>query len=120
MRAFPDALAAQAPSLSPSFRRPVVRALFGTGLATVAQYWRLWAAGVAAAWFIWPRHDPLNLTHAHADLSSDEPRLAEGAATDGAAGHSHPFVLDDQHKHWPRRPRKSLTPDYRPVWLAAR
>lgn len=56
--------------------------------------------GVVAAWFVWPKYDPLNLTHDHPELPQDHQHLT--GAADGE--HSHPVVLDEQHRRWPKRP----------------
>jgi hypothetical protein len=44
------------------------------------------ALALLVAWRVWPAHDPEVVQHQHAD------------GTD----HAHPFLIDDQHTHWPR------------------
>ncbi len=45
---------------------------------------------------IWPADTALSLPHQHPDLPLDHPHLA------GHGGHhSHPFVIDAHHPHWP-------------------
>ena len=53
-------------------------------------------AGLAAAARLWPRVAEGALEHRHDDLPPDHPHLA------GRRGHSHAFVIDDYHPHWPR------------------
>lgn len=43
------------------------------------------AVALLVAWRVWPAHDPEVVQHQHAD------------GTD----HAHPFLIDDQHPHWP-------------------
>ena len=50
--------------------------------------------------YLWPATDPLELLHHHEDLAPNHPHLAESGAVD-AVKHSHPFVIDDEHRHWP-------------------
>lgn len=59
------------------------------------------AAIAAAAWglsmFIWnPRYDLDVVAHHHSDLPADHPHIREGKH------HAHPFVIDDEHRKWPR------------------
>ncbi|MDZ3992947.1 MFS transporter [Pseudomonas sp. Teo4] len=56
----------------------------------------------AMAWIlskhIWrPEYDEEVVAHSHDDLSDDHPHVAEGKA------HAHTFVIDDDHRKWPRR-----------------
>lgn len=63
---------------------------------------------------IWPRHDPLVITHTHetvthTHLHSDDDHHAHGHEKPhshehehGAITHSHVFVIDDHHPVWPR------------------
>ncbi|MDP2697995.1 MFS transporter [Thalassospira sp.] len=69
---------------------------------------------------LWPRHDPLELTHAHEgiwhnhDHDHDDPHHHHEHGTDGEDAHTHPhkhyhppvvhthrFVIDSHHAHWP-------------------
>lgn len=52
-------------------------------------------AGLVAASLLWPRHDPVEIAHRHDDLPADHPHIASGPS------HSHAFVIDDLHPHWP-------------------
>lgn len=56
----------------------------------------LCGAGGLIALAIWPAPDPESLAHSHPDLPADHPHLA----SDGVH-HAHPFVIDQQHRHWP-------------------
>jgi H+ antiporter protein len=58
---------------------------FGTGLA-------LW---------LWPHHDPQIIAHSHDDLAPDHPHLQTDHGENRTA--SHPYVIDDLHRHWPNR-----------------
>jgi len=51
---------------------------------------------------LWPPEDPVALSHRHDDLPAGHPHLA-GASASGAAvrQHAHPYVIDDEHRHWP-------------------
>jgi len=63
-------------------------------------------AGLGAAAALWPRHDPEEIEHDHADLPPGHPHRAAGhhAAVTGPDGlrHRHAFVIDDLHPQWPR------------------
>jgi MFS family permease len=52
------------------------------------------AAGIVAAWHLWPVGEPAALPHEHPDLPPDHPHLA------GHRRHAHPFVVDDLHPRW--------------------
>lgn len=59
------------------------------------------AAIAGAAWvvskLIWhPRYEQETVAHHHDDLASDHPHVREGKH------HAHPFVIDDEHRQWPR------------------
>ena len=59
-------------------------------------------AGVAVLFsaYLWPANDPLELPHDHDDLAPDHPHLTQPGGGVGIK-HSHPFVIDDEHRHWP-------------------
>ncbi len=61
------------------------------------------ALGTAAALILWPRRDPDWIEHAHDDLPPGHPHLSETGSGDNGARHSHPFVIDDYHRHWPEQ-----------------
>lgn len=48
-----------------------------------------------AALRLWPAGDPVELPHSHTDLPADHPHVREGRF------HSHAYVIDDLHRHWP-------------------
>lgn len=51
---------------------------------------------------LWPADDPLTLWHRHDDLTPDHPHLAdESGIAPSDRKHSHPYVIDDEHRHWP-------------------
>ncbi|MAH14322.1 MAG: MFS transporter [Sphingomonadaceae bacterium] len=56
-------------------------------------------AGVALALWRWPKNDPAEIAHEHPDLPADHPHLVEH----GADEHSHAYVIDEIHGHWPGR-----------------
>ncbi len=62
------------------------------GLAAVG------SLAMAAVIRLWPATDPVDLLHAHPDLSSDHPHLREHAG----AEHRHALMIDDLHRRWPR------------------
>lgn len=53
------------------------------------------ALGIAAALQFWPADDPAEIPHQHPELPPDHPHMR------GHASHSHAFVIDDLHRHWP-------------------
>lgn len=64
--------------------------------AVLAVLMTLGALGLVLAWRVWPADTALSLPHQHPDLPSDHPHLA------GHQGHhSHPFIIDADHPHWP-------------------
>jgi len=56
--------------------------------------------GLLAAWKAWPAHDPDVIEHTHGDGEGVHAHLAEHQSS-GAATHSHPYVIDEHHAHWP-------------------
>ncbi|MDG1116674.1 MAG: MFS transporter [Flavimaricola sp.] len=53
--------------------------------------------GLVFATRLWPAQDPEALAHGHPDLPADHPHLQ----AHGGRQHSHAFVIDDAHHHWP-------------------
>lgn len=47
---------------------------------------------------LWPAQDPDGVLHSHPDLPPDHPHLR------GHRAHSHAYVIDDLHPHWPAGP----------------
>ena len=50
---------------------------------------------------LWPAEDPVELAHAHKELKAGHPHLAGDVRSDPGGHHSHAFVIDDEHRHWP-------------------
>lgn len=55
------------------------------------------ALGLVAVLRIWPALDLAELPHDHSELPPDHPHFAEHGPQ-----HSHPYVIDDLHRRWPR------------------
>ena len=55
------------------------------------------AFGFISAMILWPANDPQVMEHNHSDLAPDHPHLRDHGKT-----HSHPLIIDDLHRHWPR------------------
>ncbi len=59
-------------------------------------------ASSVVALAVWPGSGSRDVEHSHEDLPPDHPHLREGHGRHGMA-HSHDFVIDDLHPHWPGR-----------------
>ena len=57
------------------------------------------AVGIALALWRWPASDPAEVPHEHPELPADHPHLTEH----GAGTHTHAYVIDELHGHWPGR-----------------
>ena len=59
------------------------------------------SGAIALSFKFWPRQTAGIMMHTHTDLPSDHPHLQD--AQQGADGfaHTHKFVIDDLHHHWP-------------------
>ena len=55
------------------------------------------AIGLISAMIFWPAGDPQIMEHDHSDLPPDHPHLRDHGKV-----HSHPLIIDDLHRHWPR------------------
>ena len=55
------------------------------------------AFGLISAMILWPADDPQIIEHDHSDLPPDHPHLRDHGKI-----HSHPLIIDDLHRHWPR------------------
>jgi len=55
----------------------------------------LLAGGLACR--LWPSEGPLELEHQHDQLPDHHPHLGEGGHV-----HTHPYIIDDLHQHWPK------------------
>lgn len=60
----------------------------------------LCATGLVLGFLLWPKSDPDAVTHRHDDLDAGHTHLAGAPLEDGA--HSHPLVIDADHRRWPR------------------
>jgi MFS family permease len=54
------------------------------------------ALGTALAFVLWPAADPETVAHDHPELGSNHTHLAGGRAS-----HSHAYMIDELHRHWP-------------------
>ena len=70
---------------------------FGTATALLVLS-GLGACGVAAAVRLWPADDLDVIEHSHDDLPPGHPHLMGS----GSHRHSHTYVIDDLHAHWPK------------------
>ncbi|QJC56741.1 hypothetical protein HC248_02051 [Polaromonas vacuolata] len=59
------------------------------------------ALAVGLALKIWPPFDPDVLTHVHPNLAVCHPHVTGEPATGQDLHHTHAFVIDDDHLHWP-------------------
>ncbi|MGV9414659.1 MFS transporter [Nocardia sp. NPDC003693] len=61
--------------------------------------------GIGAAAGMWPRHDPAEITHLHAEGTIDPARLVDAVRVgEGIYQHTHAFIIDAEHRRWPRGP----------------
>ncbi|MBN9216671.1 MAG: MFS transporter [Mesorhizobium sp.] len=60
------------------------------------------AGALLAAIWLWPRHDPDVLTHAHEDLPHGHSHLEDAVSTEAGFEHSHGYVVNDRHPKWPK------------------
>ena len=62
------------------------------------------AAGAAMlATLLWPPGDPDELEHDHDDLPGDHPHLAQAGGQAAGSRHSHAYVIDRDHRRWPKQ-----------------
>jgi predicted MFS family arabinose efflux permease len=59
------------------------------------------ALAIGLALKVWPDVDPEAIEHQHSNLPAGHPH-ATGSPSRQGIRHSHPFVVDDHHPHWPR------------------
>lgn len=52
--------------------------------------------GMISGIVLWPEESSEPFKHSHDDLPTDHPHVRDGRT------HSHPIVIDDYHRHWPR------------------
>ncbi|MEO5606488.1 MAG: MFS transporter [Polaromonas sp.] len=65
----------------------------------------LGGAAALATWLalsVWPALDPEAIEHEHPNLSAGHPHAVGACASSHGIRHSHPFVVDDHHPHWPK------------------
>lgn len=73
------------------------------GLPLTSAVLALMAAGAAiAAICLWPRHDPETIEHEHRSLDDDHPHITGAVRTGHGFRHAHPYVIDNNHRGWPR------------------
>ncbi|MDN3242512.1 MFS transporter [Glycomyces tritici] len=58
-------------------------------------------AALVAGLIVWPRRDTAVLPHVHTRLEPGDPHLAGARAAARGWTHSHDFVIDALHTHWP-------------------
>lgn len=76
-----------------------VGARWGLGAALVCLS-QMAILGLVAAFILWPNHDPMFIPHDHVDLPPDHAHRKLHA--DGANMSEHIYVIDDEHKRWPK------------------
>lgn len=60
-------------------------------------------AGAVIALLIWPRRDPVALTHTHDIATTDRVHLNDATVVhDGIMEHIHTFTIDRDHNRWPQ------------------
>ncbi len=75
----------------------------GAGLPVTAAVLGVIALGATALAYVgWPARDPARLTHVHADLPAGHPHLADAHRSREGWLHGHDFVIDHQHRSWPK------------------
>lgn len=58
--------------------------------------------GFTMAMFLWPAKDQAALSHIHKDLDPGHPHLANAKAVKDGYRHKHDYVIDQNHKTWPK------------------
>lgn len=65
------------------------------------------ALGATVALRSWPRRDPEQVTHLHEVGTIDPARLVDAIrVSDRLYQHTHPYVIDAEHRQWPRDTRQ--------------
>ncbi len=59
------------------------------------------AVGVILASTLWRSGDEGPIAHVHTDLPPDHPHLAGAESVPGGWRHTHTYVIDAEHRHWP-------------------
>ena len=78
--------------LGSRFGMPVTFAVLGTAAAMA----------IGAAFKVWPSLDPDVIEHEHCGLPVGHPHTSGISDPGQGVRHSHAFVVDDDHSHWPR------------------
>jgi predicted MFS family arabinose efflux permease len=60
------------------------------------------ALAMGLALRVWPSQDPEAVEHEHSNLPAGHPHAIGAGPSSQGILHSHPFVVDDSHPHWPR------------------
>ncbi|MGE4609986.1 MAG: MFS transporter [Paracoccaceae bacterium] len=61
------------------------------------------AVAIAVSFRFWPHQVDPKLEHTHADLPPDHPHLQNSEPHRDGFHHTHTFMIDDLHHHWPTR-----------------
>ncbi len=69
---------------------------------TIAVFACVTLVGFVAALHVWPRNDPVVIEHVHDNLVPGHPHLDDIIWLDERPRHTHAFVIDDLHRHWPK------------------
>jgi len=59
------------------------------------------AATTFASLMLWPSEDPVEVVHTHSQLGEGHKHLQD-PAVDAGGRHSHTYVIDDDHRQWPK------------------
>lgn len=71
------------------------------------------AAATVAALRFWPRSNPAEVEHEHANLSDDHPHISDAVRAGASFLHRHVYGIDSHHREWPqpdRAPRQDADP----------
>lgn len=77
----------------------------GTRFGMAVTFVVLGCAGALTVWVasrVWPAQDPEVIAHEHPDLSAGHVHIQGVVGNGDRKRHAHPFVVDDQHPHWPK------------------
>lgn len=78
-----------------------VGARFGTP-ASLVVLGVIAALATVVASRLWPAGEPAEIEHTHDDRSTDHARGVDGLGKTRAGRHAHVYVIDDEHRQWPR------------------
>lgn len=57
---------------------------------------------MAIALYVWPAGDEDEIEHTHVNLAFDHPHLLHSHQNSEGFKHTHAFIIDNQHPHWPK------------------